>query len=226
MKILSMKAIKVFIPKYELIREEQFVSTVKDIEMEPMLYGASWNYARDHGGMLTQRIMNEIENRVMELIESHAVKGYHPVIDTKSVMLMPGQFPCIPGWHCDGVIRKDANSQPNLATLNDDIQHFVCTLSTKIDLAPMLYLTNSIEVEFDKNAVWDSVNSYIGNNTSSQKSLNSGQILQFNRSTLHRGTAAKARGWRYFFRLSFYHMPAMNRIRNQVQVYLTDERGW
>ena len=225
MKILSMKAIKDFIPKCRLIREEQFVATTEEIEMEPMLYGASWNYARDHGGMLTQRVLNDIEQHVVKLIESHALKGYHPVIDTKSVMLMPGQFPCIPGWHCDGVIRKDANSQPNLATLNEDIQHFVCTLSTKIDLAPMLYLVDPLEVEFDKNAVWSSVNRYLGT-VATQKSLNSGQILQFNRSTLHRGTAAKARGWRYFFRLSFYHMPAMNRIRNQVQVYLTDERGW
>ena len=220
-----MKTIKSFVPKCDLIREEQFVCTVKDIEMEPMLYGASWNYARDHGGMLTQGVMNEIEERVFSLLHVHALKGYHPVIDTKSVMLMPGQFPCIPGWHCDGVIRKDANSQPNLATLNDDIQHFVCTLSTKIDLAPMEYLVNPVEVEFDKHAVWDSVNSYLSD-ISFQHSLNSGQILQFNRSTLHRGTAAKERGWRYFFRLSFYHMPAVNRIRNQVQVYLMDERGW
>ena len=58
--------------------------------------------------------------------------GYHIVIDTKVVMLMPGMYPCIGGWHADAIERK--NGQPDLSTLNDNKgTHFIYSASTCVD---------------------------------------------------------------------------------------------
>ena len=140
-------------------------------------------------------------------------------------MLMPGWIPCIPGWHCDGVIRRRQGSQPDLKTIGEDVKHLICSISTSDRLCPTEYIDRPLLLDVDETAVWGSVNARVGEYEHSRW-LDSGQILLFNRPTLHRGTPAKERGWRYFFRLSFYHMPAVNQVRHQVQVYPTDQRGW
>ena len=193
------------------------------IEDEPMIYGGSWQWTKENGGPLTQSVMSIIENDLGNEILEHSLKGYHPVIDTKSVMLMPEWYPCIPGWHCDGVIRKDRQSQPCMDTLNENVKHYICSVSSDPGACNTGYLNESVTVEVDPDSVWTSVD----NALKDRKALetDSGVVYKFTRPTLHKGMKATRRCWRYFFRLSFYHMPAANRLRNQVQVY-TNNVGW
>ena len=192
------------------------------VEAEPMIYGGSWDWTRKHGGPITQAVMDKIHSSVQRNLPIQARLGYHPVIDTKSVLLMEGQYPCIPGWHCDGVIRAAQGAQPDMSTLGEPIQHFVCVVGgdgTEFLVTP--WLIDGV----DSDNVWASVNAQIPEDAHTHQ-LHSGDIVSFNRDQLHRGPAATARGWRYFFRLSFYHMPAMNVLRNQVQVYVDVGKGW
>lgn len=200
----------------------------KSIREEPMLFGASIDFAYKEGGMLTRQVLNHIRNQPGFSDECfiHASKGYHPVIDTKSVMLMPGFYPCIPGWHCDGVIRKDGESQPDLSTLNEDIYHYTCVLSSNPDQSETEFLNENVSIDIDENAVWQSVDKDLEKRSLNVLRFKSGDIVRFRRSNLHKCPPANQRQWRYFFRISFYHMPAMNQIRNQVQVYIDKNQGW
>lgn len=194
-----------------------------EIMSQPMVYGGSWDWMRDNGGTIANDIMDVIRDNVIALIPDQAMKGYHPVIDTKVVQLMQGQYPCIPGWHCDGVIRAARGSQPNMATLNQHVMHYICSVSTS-EYGGTEVSTNPLEVEYDPDNVWGSVSNELLYHQG--EVLKSGQIAQFTRDRLHRGTPATERCWRYFFRLSFYHMPAMNEFRKQVQVYTDVNGGW
>ena len=224
-----------FQPKVYLVDGPRMTATSEQIQNEPMLYGGTVDYIRKHKDRypLTAKVLARITGQadwtrtVLEMAEL----GYHPVVDTKVVMLMAGQYPCIAGWHCDGVIRKDRDSQPDLATLNEDIMHLVCTMSDADDaehcgtefIVEPLHLKELPEGE----SVWGWVNQNIGDAKHIQRyTPEQGDVVMFNRSTLHRGLPAPVRQWRYFFRLSFYHMPAMNQERKQVQVYLDVNKGW
>jgi len=220
--------------KYKFKSNYQYINSVTGVESqhviqdEPMIYGGSWKWCRQNAGPLTNNIMDKIIKDVEKEIYRHSLMGYHPVIDTKSVMLMQDFYPCIPGWHCDGVVRKDRSSQPDLSTLNNDIKHYICHIDTEHDLCNTAFMNTDLYLDVDENKVWQSVSKRIDkiSDDSFIDILQAGHILKFSRSTLHKCMPATTRGWRYFFRLSFYHMPAMNQIRKQVQVYTDIHSGW
>lgn len=213
-----------FRPSWKILDDSIDYANGAKIEKEPMIYGGSWDWSWVNGGALTRHVMERIEGDVRQEAIKHSLKGYHPVIDTKSVNLMPGQYPCIPGWHCDGVIRADQHSQPDLSTLADDIKHYTCCIAENKDIPGTEFTTNPINLTVDPDHVWASVDEQM--KVYRGKNAKSCQIIKFSRGDLHRGPAAENRGWRYFFRLSFYHMPAMNRLRNQVQIYTDINQGW
>jgi len=224
-----------FQPKIYKVDVPAVTATSQQIQDEVMLYGATVQHIRSNKDRypLTWKVLQRIiahaewDSTVQEMAEL----GYHPVIDTKVVMLMKGQYPCIAGWHCDGVIRKDRDSQPDLATLHEPIKHFVCTIS---DAGPKghcgtEFIAQDVELKAvpEGENVWGWVNQQLGKAEHLHRyTPANGDIAMFNRSALHRGTAATKRQWRFFFRLSFYHMPAMNQERKQVQVYLDVNSGW
>ena len=208
------------------------------IQHEPMLYGATIDHVLNNRDRypVTFEVLSQLFGAAFtQLIASQACKGYHPVIDTKVVLLMPDMYPCISGWHCDGVIRNERGGQPQLSTLNEDIKHFVCTISDdpQGNHTGTEFITNELTLDIDMESggnVWGkvdtAVNKVLDEGVMKPLVSNNGEIYQFNRPTLHRGLPATSRQWRYFFRLSFYHMPAMNEERKQVQVYIDVNKGW
>ncbi len=61
-----------------------------DLKSEPMLFRATREFARFVGGPLTKAFLN-------------ALDWEDCLIDSRVHMLMPGMYPCIPGWHHDDV---------------------------------------------------------------------------------------------------------------------------
>jgi len=205
-----------------------------DIINEPMLFSSSMEFARKNGGKITNTLLDKLDNLFFwdEYEIYHSEKGYVPVIDTKVVMLMKDQYPCIPGWHCDGVPREDKHSQPNMNLLNEDIYHLLCTVSdnekgvsnTKFVKTPFSMKLN------DNEKVWGQVNKkveeYIKDGSIETMETKDNMLYLFRRDSIHSGQPAKRNGWRFFFRLSFYHTPPKNEIRKQVQVYANPNKGW
>ena len=111
----------------------------------------------------------------------------------------------------------------DMATLNENVKHYICSISSDPGACNTGYLNDSVTIEVDPKNVWTSVDSALSSHEALE--TDSGVVYKFTRPTLHKGMKAVRRCWRYFFRLSFYHMPAANRLRHQVQVY-TNNVGW
>lgn len=209
-----------FTPNIEVVGHINPTASIEQIESEVMLYSASLAFAREHGGPLTQSVLDVIENKLDP--------NKHYVIDTKSVMLMPGMYPAIPGWHCDGVIRHNQFAQPDLEKINTEIQHWAVLVSSHYEgTSNTEFLTEPVVVHCEQDRVWGSTNEYLEKFRGLPTLLaKDGEIIQFSQPTLHRAKPAINKGWRFFFRLSEYHMPPLNKIRHQVQVYAAISSGW
>ena len=221
----------------EILPPLPFTVTNETIQKEQGLFGASVSFLQKQ--YPESKIAYEITRLLMgkesfgHLVYAQAMRGYHPMIDTRVTMLMPGWYACIPGWHCDGVIRKKTGTQPDLNTINEPIYHYVVSYSgiENSDIAPTQFYKNEVEADLDETAVWKSLDRVINAQIETEglkfvHTSKDGELVTMIRETPHRGTPAIETGWRFFYRMSFYHMPAQNQIRNQTMVYVDKEAGW
>jgi hypothetical protein len=221
--------------------------TEDQIKNERSVYGGSANWVMDRADYITKKITTSIYSLpdFDALILKHADMGYHPIIDTRVTMLLNTNhipvdlsgrdlemYQAIPGWHCDGVIRKNKNSQPCPETISENVDHFIFSCSSGMSelrpLAPTQLISSKIKMDLDDELpIWEQVNSKVNENIDNLtiKEPIDGDVVQFNRATIHRSTPARGRGWRYFYRLSFYHMPANNEFRVNNNVYISYTGG-
>lgn len=77
--------------------------SLEEIKSVPMLFRATTKFARN----LNNNILNMFLDSLSEEFKTNELS-----IDCRVHMLMPGWFPCIPGYHHDFVPRERADSQP------------------------------------------------------------------------------------------------------------------
>lgn len=226
--------------------------SVEEIHSEPMLFSADWNFAREHGGPLTNYVMDFLKNepdicsagiaRMIRLAKSKGTKvedfqgneldvegeiEYNCIIDTRSHMLMKGMYPAIPGWHCDGVPRCEQYSQPNLEKIDPGVKFYTCILSTVENVSQTEFLDEEIELTIDRENVWSSLDRQLNSQAAFyNKELQEGDIVKFDQNTPHRAVSCVNPGWRFFFRLGVIPQEPQNKIRKQVQVYTVQGNGW
>jgi len=151
-------------------------------------------------------------------------------IDTRLSMLMPGMYPCIPGWHCDDFYRP-TGGQPNLE--NAPPAEHVCIVigncsRTRFVAGPIeLPLPSATDLEGGR-TVYGVMHRRIEQAQPATMLVSSGEAWRFSPLTWHRGEPATEMGWRYFLRLTgSNHWTPLNQTRTQTQVYLTEPfRGW
>lgn len=202
---------------------------------ETMLFSADPNYASFHGGPITKAVLNYLDQFYLDEKNSHKAhspKFPVPIIDTRVHMLMPGMFPAIPGWHLDHTPRNAHNGQPVPEKADEDQKSIVVILATDPNVSRCEYLhaPYGLDIPYDPERVWGSINEYIENAREGLSLLSppESQIILLSGQCLHRATACKVRGWRYFLRLSWFPQETkpQNKIRRQVQVYTTEQTGW
>ena len=76
-------------------------------------------------------------------------------------MLMPEFYPCIGGWHCDGVFRKNNSSQPQLKLINNNIYNYICVVPSVSNISNTKFINEIIDIEVNTLHVWYSVNKFI-----------------------------------------------------------------
>lgn len=192
------------------------------IKNEPMFFSASREFATIQGGPITREFL------------SHLPKGVEPIIDSRMHMLMPGWYPCIPGWHLDDVPRTRADGQPEhdhpaykswnvMAIIGDaSITEFI---KGDVELA---------DVGFHEGAVYGQWNAEINRQLQSKncsiaiRQAPDSTMITFKYGAFHRGVPATKFGWRFFIRANYNTARrVMNEIRKQTQVYLpVPEAGW
>lgn len=220
--------LKTFIPRNSIVGSVQPTYKIEELEAEPMLFSSSISFAIENGGPITRSILNQLA--------SFKCPSYlYPVIDTRVHMLMPGQYPAMPGWHGDAYPRIDYNSQPDVFKEDPNVLSFVCVIDDGTNCSLTKFLTKPVTVKINPFRVWKSVHDTVENSLSLSEALGTldtdifmaqaGTIYQMAQSQLHTPTPAICRGWRMFFRMTFYQHPPKSKIRNQTQVYVIESGG-
>jgi len=194
--------------------------TQDQVKNEPMLFSCDTDFASQHGGPITRAFINALP-----------LSFLRGVIDTRVHMLMPGWYPCIPGWHHDDVPRSTSSGQPNYETPEYVSRH--CCALVNAEVAPTEFLVGDISVPVPQPGqvvyhVWDEHLEGAGRKDGNRVSAPDRRLIFFDADTFHRGVAAVSTGWRWFGRISIdtARKPA-NEIRKQVQVYMSAiNSGW
>lgn len=213
-----------FSPKIKTVGQVPGLRPLKDISHEPMIFSGDYEFARGNGGSLTQEFLSALEqSEEFKSCWINHLNGYpYLVIDSRVTQTMIGQYPSMPGWHCDDVPRS-GYGQPDISRIDDNIQHFMCILSTADNHTCTEFITEDTEVEIDHNDVWGSLDRNIKPNKT--KRIKPGEIIKFNQTAIHRATETIEAGWRFFIRASFTYREPKNEIRKQVQIYV-GRNGW
>ncbi len=193
----------------------------EQIKNEPMFFNCTTKFAAENGGPITKEFISLLGKRFQE----------EGILDSRVHMLMPGWYPCIPGWHHDDVPRNTANGQPNYKNPEYKSKH--CLALVNSDITPTQFLFGRISVpEPEEGRViyeqWDSYLMYENTDGGGKRIKAEDRLYYFNCNTFHRGTAAVKSGWRWFGRVSIdTHRKPTNEIRKQVQVYMSAiNAGW
>lgn len=203
-----------------------------EIKNEPMLFNCDLGGALRHRGPITYEFLTLLP---LEWQRSSLV------IDSRVHMLMPGWYPCIPGWHHDDVPRTRSDGQPNYADGQCRSEHIVALVNASV--APTEFLIGG--GYFEEPALGRTI--YADWHKEIERRLQEGrftrfslpdrELVGFNDRTWHRGVPARKNGWRFFIRASRYFdvdgnpiargNARTNEVRRQVQVYLDNvNEGW
>ncbi len=207
---------------------EKFDQTV--IKNEPMLFNCDWEHAEKLGGPITNDFLSKIPPYW---------RSTPCVIDTRVHMLMPGWYPCIPGWHHDDVPRTRSDGQPNY--LDERQASHIIGLQNG-DVCPTQLAMG--RAEFHEVPLGQTVYSqWNGEVDEHVRTFRLGtthildrELLLIDDRTWHRCQGATGSGWRWFGRISRYWLNGSpiergnsrsNEIRKQVQVYIDPiNKGW
>jgi len=220
-----------FNPNYKVIDRFPGLVSIADLEAERAIYSATPAFINKHGGPLT----NQILRRVPEWFFAKAEEAkLYTIIEARIHRLYPGDFPAVPGWHCDGDYREDYYAQPDRArTAVHD--HITATISTHPDgVSNTQFLAEPITAKVGdptpERTFWAQVHEQVEAQRPRQVyDSKDGELICFDSWTLHRTMPARVRGWRLFFRISMYHKPGLGdgMITKQEQVYrLLEGSGW
>jgi len=175
-------------------------------------YNIDWS--KSHNGVMlcsfkeTVMMMPEVSIILQELLCSDMLElpldDY--AVDVKIHMLMPGQYPCIPNWHCD-FIPRDEELQRNACAVTGEKMY------TWISGGPLTEYRSRHDDDSDTFTYFKTAEKW----------------HSFTQSDAHRGTMSKEHTWRCFIRVipkKFIHPTTTNvgQLRRHTQVYLDAEK--
>lgn len=186
------------------------------IKDEPMMHKASYEFAWNHAGVLTQRFLFALPDNW---------KNNKTVIDSRGHMLMEGWYPCIPGWHHDDIPRDRSDKQPDYAGLRYKAEHCMAIWGgnslTEFAIGRAVFP----EIELGK-TVYEEYHRMV-----EDEIVNGGQLRRvkvkpcvptfFDWQTWHQGTPATGFGFRFFIRATRNtDRKPDNEIRRNANVYM------
>jgi hypothetical protein len=198
--------------------------TQDQVKQEPMLFSADVRFALEHGGLITREFISRLPG--------DWYKDY--IIDSRVHMLMPGWYPCIPGWHLDDVPRTRPDGQPDHAHPAYKASNIMAIVG---DASITEFIKGNLELEdvgFNQGAVYGTWNAEINKRLAEQncqisiRKVPELTLIDFKFGAFHRGVPATKNGWRFFIRANYNTArKVMNEVRQQTQVYLpVPESGW
>lgn len=197
--------------------------TQDEIKNEPMLFNCDFGAAIKLGGPITKKFINSLNSEFHDNVDI--------VFDSRVHMLMPGWFPCIPGFHCDDVPRERSDGQPNHVNPSYQSKHclMICGDASRTEFALGEFELEEPPLGEKIYKVWHpQVEQKVRNGELQSFSAEPNMLIYFDYDSWHQGTPATKNGWRFFIRatINTTRKPT-NEIRRQTQVYLSNPmEGW
>lgn len=217
---------KTFVPEVIELGGIPGTATIAELDAETSVYAASPKFVRTNCGPIANKILDAVPQSYYDRMP----QGMMPNIDVRVHRLNTGEFPAVPGWHCDGQLRETYFSAPDVdrVPIRDTV---LATVSTGA-VSNFEYATEPFACNVpqdDGYGLWAHVNAEIESNNMQKCSSCDGTLYQISVNTLQRCMPARNRGWRLFFRMSMWHNDYLGdegKISKQQQVYLTSIKGW
>lgn len=193
------------------------------IKNEPMLHRCDLATASKLGGPITREFLSKLPSKITDLPDF--------IVDSRVHMLMPGWWPCIPGYHHDD-IERGCDGQPNYDYVRYEPQHVMCLANG--DLAPTEFAIGHSEFP----DVPKGQNCYGAWHPEVVRQIETGELIHykapsgvpiyFNCYTWHQGVQAVGTGFRWFVRASWNtERHPLNELRMNANVYLESPfAGW
>lgn len=215
---------KTFTPAVKLLNQFDGTATIAELDAETSVFAASPEFVQKNCGPIANRILDAVPQAYYDA----APEGMLPNIDIRVHRLNIGEYPAVPGWHCDGQLRETYFAAPKLdaVSIRDTVLSCVSTgMVSNFEIADEPFTCDTGEDDF----CWSHVNQQIEQSNMRSFVSQDGQLYQMTIDTLHRCIPARVRGWRLFFRMSMWHNDYLGdggKIARQQQVYITHARGW
>lgn len=193
---------------------------VDTIKNEPMFFSCDQAYALEHGGPITKAFFGALPPDWKE---------DDIVFDSRVHMLMPGWFPCIPGWHLDDVPRTRPDGQPDHVHPMYKSEH-ICAIVGDASKTQFALGDCELDEPGEGHIIYGEwhpeIDRLIRRAELKEFDITPGVLYAFDWQSIHRGTAATKNGWRWFGRISRKtERKVFNEIRRQTQVYLSEPNG-
>lgn len=189
------------------------------VKLEPMLHRATASFASEHGGTLTQEFLDVLP------------WSDDILIDSRVHMLMPGMYPCIPGWHHDDIPRERSDGQPEYFSPSYRAEHCMA-LWGDCSLTEFALGEHEIEIPGIGRKIYKELSPQIEDACASGKLERviapERRLIFFDWQTWHRGAETTKHGFRFFIRATRgSKLVARNEIRFNANVYMPNlEEGW
>ena len=225
--------------------KDEYVITHEELRDETMFFTYDPVLAMDKAGPITKGILEKYLEVGIDWTQKDVPTmedfGLHWVLDTRVTMTQIGQYPSIPGWHCDDVPRQSAmnGTQPEFRYCKEKVRHFLTLISSSPAhrrgesvgtpcVSGTEFVTSTHTYDIDTKKVWKSLHDQVeADDTKTVRRVNEREMVEFNQLAIHRATPCTRTGWRMFFRLSKTYRTPVNSIRNQVQIYVDpNNAGW
>jgi hypothetical protein len=201
-----------------------------DLLAERSMYASSPLFVREKGSPLVNRLLRDIEERYDYAISQAQREGLAAVLDVRVHRLFPGQYPGIPGWHCDFVPRGSYSGQPNFSLCHPRAFHIALLLSDQPHgVSSTRFVDQPIRPDlYDKEHVYRNLHHEVHRINPPIRTIKDGELVWFNQKTIHAASPCHRRGVRMFLRYSMIEKPVVaNQFADQQQVYLlSEENGW
>ena len=213
-----------FIPKIEHIKSFDLPEDEKFIKEFPSLYRSDIDFAMN-------LCKNDESLGFFEEISKISSEFKYCSIDTRISMLMPGWFPCIPGWHCDDFYRPNGQPAISRCEAESPMEHYLFQLGNCCHTAfidEIIDLPSENDLDLSETSLYGHYAKMIDRINPRVIFANTNTLIKFSQTTLHRGSFATVRGWRLFCRITYSNsrLPK-NEERRQSQVYIPSiDAGW
>lgn len=219
-----------FIPEVIELGKFNGFDSIGRLSEEVSVYAASPAFVNDNCGPIAKYILSNVPQDYFDRCEKLGMK---PNIDVRVHRLNVGEFPAVPGWHCDGVMRETYFSSPDIERIRVRDTVLATVSSHENGVSNFEFLTEGIQMHLNDDedglGLWGKVNNFVEKSKPEMEMSKDGILYQVSSETIHRCSPAKVRGWRLFFRMSMWHNDYLGdegKISTQQQVYIKDANGW